>query len=103
MFKPVISTLSFIAMVFVCGFDVAAQSDFYRGKTIVLVHGRSSGGSGDFRARSVGPFLQKYIPGNPTIAHEYMDGAGGRKAANYIYNSARPDGLTIGSVGGAWS
>jgi tripartite-type tricarboxylate transporter receptor subunit TctC len=100
MFKPVISTLSFIVMVFFCGFDVAAQSDFYRGKTIVLVHGRSSGGSGDFRARSVGPFLQKYIPGNPTIVHEYMDGAGGRKAANYIYNSARPDGLTIGSVGG---
>ncbi len=100
MFKPVISTLSFIVMVFFCGFDVAAQSDFYRGKTIVLVHGRSSGGSGDFRARSVAPFLQKYIPGNPTIVQEYMDGAGGRKAANYIYNSARPDGLTIGSVGG---
>ena len=29
-----------------------------------------------------------------------MDGGGGRKAANHIYNSARPDGLTIGNVGG---
>ena len=38
----------------------------------------------------------------PAIPPSYgcMDGAGGRKAANYIYNSARPDGLTIGSVGG---
>src|ERR671925_1969852 len=77
-----------------------SQSDFYRGKTITLIHGRSAGGSGDFRARAVAPFLQKYIPGNPTIVHEYMDGGGGRKAANHIFNTARPDGLTIGSVGG---
>jgi tripartite-type tricarboxylate transporter receptor subunit TctC len=76
-----------------------AQSDFYRGKTITIIHGRSAGGSGEFRARAVAPFLQKYIPGNPTIVHEHMDGAGGRKAANHIYNTARPDGLTIGSVG----
>jgi hypothetical protein len=77
-----------------------SQSDFYRGKTITIIHGRSAGGSGDLRARAVAPFLQKYIPGNPTIVHEYMDGGGGRKAANHIFNSARPDGLTIGSVGG---
>ena len=77
-----------------------SQSDFYQGKTITIIHGRSAGGSGDFRARAVAPFLHKYIPGNPTIVHEYMDGGGGRKAANYIFNSARPDGLTIGSVGG---
>jgi tripartite-type tricarboxylate transporter receptor subunit TctC len=78
---------------------VYAQSDFYRGKTVTMIHGRSAGGSGEFRARAVAPFLQKYIPGNPTIVHEYMDGGGGRKAANHIFNSARPDGLTIGSVG----
>jgi tripartite-type tricarboxylate transporter receptor subunit TctC len=77
-----------------------AQAPFYQGKTITLIHGRSAGGSGDFRARSVAPFLQKYIPGNPTIVQEYMDGAGGRRAANHIFNTARPDGLTIGSVGG---
>jgi len=78
---------------------VFAQTDFYRGKTITIIHGRSAGGSGDYRARAVAPFLQKYIPGNPTIVHEHMDGGGGRKAANHIFNTARPDGLTIGSVG----
>src|SRR5688572_5151824 len=76
-----------------------AQTPFYQGKTVTLVHGRSAGGSGEYRARAVAPFLQKYIPGNPTIVHEYMDGGGGRKAANHIFNTARPDGLTIGSVG----
>src|SRR5262245_2207578 len=75
-----------------------SQSEFYRGKTITIIHGRSAGGSGDYRARAVAPFLQKYIPGNPTIVHEHMDGGGGRKAANHIFNTARPDGLTIGSV-----
>jgi tripartite-type tricarboxylate transporter receptor subunit TctC len=76
-----------------------SQSDFYKGKTVTLVHGRSAGGSGEYRSRAVAPFLQKHIPGNPTIVHEYMDGGGGRKAANHIFNTARPDGLTIGSVG----
>ena len=76
-----------------------AQCDFYRGKTITIIHGRSAGGTGDFRVRAVAPFLQKYIPGNPIIVHEYMDGGGGRKAANHIFNTARPDGLTIGNVG----
>src|SRR5918996_5293530 len=77
-----------------------SQTPFYQGKTLTIVHGRAAGGSGDLRVRAVTPFLQKYIPGNPAIVHEYMDGGGGRKAANHIFNSARPDGLSIGNVGG---
>jgi hypothetical protein len=99
MMPRILCTALLAQLVFLPDF-LYSQSDFYRGKTITLIHGRSAGGSGDFRARAVAPFLHKYIPGNPTIVHEYMDGGGGRKAANYIFNSARPDGLTIGSVGG---
>ena len=79
---------------------VYSQSDFYRGKTITIIHGRAPGGSGDLRVRAVIPFLQKYIPGNPSFVHEYMDGGGGRKAANYVFSQARADGLSIGNVGG---
>lgn len=50
------------------------------------------------RARAITQFLSKYIPGNPTIVHEYMGGGGGLRAANHIYAGVRPDGLTIGSV-----
>jgi hypothetical protein len=46
------------------------------------------------------PYLKKYIPGSPTITMEFMDGASGRKGANYIY-TAKPDGLKIGSAVGA--
>ena len=52
------------------------QSDFYRGKTITIIHGRSAGGSGDYRARAAAPFLQKYIPGNPTTVHVLMHDRG---------------------------
>jgi tripartite-type tricarboxylate transporter receptor subunit TctC len=89
-----------IGGVFCMGFggDVFAQSPYYQGKTIKLVQGREPGGSGDIRSRAVAPYLTKYIPGNPKIVSEFMPGAGGRKAANFLFNTARPDGLTIGHV-----
>lgn len=78
--------------------DALAQTPFYQGKTITVIQGREPGGTGDMRSKAVTQFLQKYIPGNPTIIHEYMGGGGGLRAANHIFSSARPDGLTIGSV-----
>jgi tripartite-type tricarboxylate transporter receptor subunit TctC len=77
-----------------------AQADFYKGKTIRMIQGRNPGGSGDLRVRAMIPFLQKYIPGNPVIVQEYMPGGGGRKAGNFIFESAKPDGLFIGNSGG---
>jgi tripartite-type tricarboxylate transporter receptor subunit TctC len=75
-----------------------AQAPFYQGKTITIIQGRGPGGTGDMRARAIAHFLPKYLPGNPSIIFEYMPGGGGMKAANHLYNSARPDGLTIASV-----
>ena len=80
------------------GARVDAQAPYYQGKTIRLIQGRNPGGSGDTRVKIVSPYLKKYIPGNPTVISEYMPGGGGRKAANYLYSSARPDGLIIGHV-----
>jgi len=78
-----------------------AQSSFYEGKTITMVAGTEPGGTLDMRTKALTLFLKKYIPGEPTIITEYMPGAGGRKAANYIARVARPDGLTMASpVGG---
>jgi tripartite-type tricarboxylate transporter receptor subunit TctC len=75
-----------------------AQAPFYQGKVITVIQGREAGGTGDQRARAITNFLHKYIPGNPTIVHEYMGGGGGLRAANHIYTNARPDGLIIGCV-----
>ena len=71
------------------------QSPYYQGKTITFVQGREPGGVGDLRNKVIIEFLQKYIPGHPTIISEYMPGGGGRKLANHVYHSAKGDGLTI--------
>jgi tripartite-type tricarboxylate transporter receptor subunit TctC len=82
--------------------EVRAEADFYKGKTVKLVAATQAGGTSDRRIRAMLPFLEKYIPGNPTIVVEYMPGGGDRKAANYLYNTARPDGLTLGDLGGGF-
>jgi tripartite-type tricarboxylate transporter receptor subunit TctC len=78
-----------------------SQSNFYEGKTVTLLATTSPGGTGDLRVKAVMPFLKKHIPGNPTVVIQYMDGGGGRKGTNHLYNSVKPDGLTIGAASGA--
>ena len=73
------------------------QTPFYQGKTITIVAGTAPGGIGDNRVKAMNPFLRKYIPGNPAIVVQYMDGGGGRQVGNHMYGNARPDGLTIGA------
>jgi tripartite-type tricarboxylate transporter receptor subunit TctC len=86
--------LAFLLTIFLT--EAFSQAPFYQGKTITIVAGVAAGGSGDTRIKSLLPFLRRYIPGNPTLVMEYMPGGGGRKAANFLYGTARPDGLTIG-------
>lgn len=73
-----------------------AAEDFFKGKTIRFVVGLAPGGGYDLSARTVGRHIGKHIPGNPAIVVENMTGAGSLIAANYTFNSAKPDGLFVG-------
>ena len=75
-----------------------AQTPFYQGIIPTKISSKETSGTGDLRVKAMVPILRKHIPGNPTIAVEYMEGGGGRKAANYLYRNSRPDGLTIGAM-----
>jgi tripartite-type tricarboxylate transporter receptor subunit TctC len=75
-----------------------AQANFYQGKTIRLVIGSSTGGGYDLWARVLARHYGKYIPGNPTIIVQNMPGAASIVATNYLYNVAKPDGLTLGAL-----
>ena len=77
----------------------AQSAPYFQGKTIVLVQGREPGGTGALRVQAAIPFLKKYLPGEPTIVAQFMPGGGGRKATNYIFHNAKPDGLMLGNVG----
>ena len=79
-----------------------SQAPFYQGKTVTVINGNAPGGTADMRMRAAIPYLKKYIPGEPTVVAEFMDGGGGRKLANYMYRTARPDGLTIGFPPGSF-
>ena len=79
----------------------SAQVPFYQDKTITVVLGGPPAGSADLRTRAVISLLRKHIPGSPNIIVQYMAAGGGRQAANHVYRVARPDGLTIGSMGAA--
>ena len=77
--------------------ELPAQS-FYQGKTIRVVAGASAGSAYDLYARLVADFMGRHIPGNPNFIVQDMPGAGSVIGANYLYNVARADGLTIGAV-----
>lgn len=73
-----------------------AQSDpFYDDKTIRIVVGLSTGGGYDRVARAIAKYMPKHIPGNPEIIVQNMPGAGSVIAANFVYNVAKADGLTL--------
>jgi tripartite-type tricarboxylate transporter receptor subunit TctC len=75
-----------------------AQTPFYQDKNITVVGATDPGGTADLRIRTVISTLRKHIPGNPNIVVEYMPGGGGRKAANHVFRTARPDGFTLGAL-----
>jgi tripartite-type tricarboxylate transporter receptor subunit TctC len=79
----------------------AAEQPFYAGKTITIVIGAAPGGTGGLRHMTVMKFLHKYLPGNPTIVAQYMEGAGGLAAANHLANVVKRDGLTLGGISSA--
>ena len=79
-------------------YDLPAQTPYYQGKTIRLVAGTPAGSVYDSYARLMAQFLPRYIPGTPNIIVQNMPGVASMVAANYIYNIAKPDGLTIGAI-----
>jgi tripartite-type tricarboxylate transporter receptor subunit TctC len=72
-----------------------AVADFYKGKQITMTMGTSPGGSFQVYTQALAAYMPKYIPGNPTIVPAFMPGAGGVKAANYLYAAAAQDGSQV--------
>ena len=79
---------------------VYSQAPFYQGKTVKIIN-NDPGGTAGLRVKTVMTHLRKYIPGNPTLIIEFVEGGGGRRAANHVFQNAKPDGLTIGALSSA--
>jgi tripartite-type tricarboxylate transporter receptor subunit TctC len=76
-----------------------SAAEFYKGKQITLVVPAGSGGSYGLYAQIGKAALEHAIPGL-TVVPQYMPGAGGAKAANYIGTAAPRDGSLINNLYG---
>ncbi len=73
----------------------SAQDDFYAGKTIELIVPASAGGTYGMYAQLLADEMGAFIPGEPTIVANFMRGAGGMRASNYVGNVAATDGTVL--------
>src|SRR5688572_13985298 len=83
-------------------YQPALAQDFYKDKTLRFIVGQAAGGGYDTYTRTIARHIGKHIPGSPSAVVENMTGAGSLVAANYLYNNAKPDGLTIANWNSAF-
>jgi tripartite-type tricarboxylate transporter receptor subunit TctC len=98
--KTLLSHLRIFAVIaaLLCFFaPTSFAQDFYAGKSIRIVVGFPAGGGFDTYSRVLGRHIGKHISGNPSVVVDNVTGAGSLIAANTVYKSAKPDGLTIGN------
>jgi tripartite-type tricarboxylate transporter receptor subunit TctC len=88
------------ALFLICGTASSAYGqavDFYKGKQVRLIIGHPVGGDSDVGARFLAKYLQKHIPGHPTVIVQNMPQAATIAAANFVYGQAPRDGTVMGS------
>lgn len=81
---------------FASGHALSSTDRPFAGRRIQISVGFPPGGAIDIAARILARHLPKHIPGNPSVIVRNMPGASGRISMTYLYNRAKPDGLTFG-------
>jgi hypothetical protein len=89
-----------VAFILVLAEVVPAQAGagFYKGRTVELDISTSVGGGYDAYARLLARHIGRFIPGSPIIVAKNMEGAGGLRLANFLYNAAPKDGTTFATL-----
>jgi tripartite-type tricarboxylate transporter receptor subunit TctC len=89
------SILAFGALVFAAGLTAApacAQKADFTGKRILVTVPFAPGGGSDIYIRALQPYLEKHLPGNPTIIVLNVPGARSIPGAEQFQHRARADG-----------
>lgn len=73
----------------------AAQSVTFSGKRIDVIVPFAPGGGSDVYMRALQPFLEKHLPGKPTIIVRNVPGARSIPGANQFQQRAKPDGAHV--------
>jgi hypothetical protein len=73
----------------------AAEEVSFAGKRIEIIVPFSPGGGTDIYVRALSPYLEKHLPGNPTVLVRNIPGARGIPGANQFQSRAQPDGTSV--------
>ena len=92
--RRILSIVVSFATIFLMVSSARAQARFYEGKAITILIGTTGGGS-IVAARIIAQHIGKYIPGNPAVLVQPMLGGAHIVTSNNVFNTARPDGLTL--------
>jgi tripartite-type tricarboxylate transporter receptor subunit TctC len=90
------SGVALIALATTSGSHAQTPAEFYKGKTVDVYIGTSVGGGYDAYARILSRHIGRYIPGSPNVVPKNMEGGGGMRLANFLYNAAPKDGTAFG-------
>ena len=99
-FRRLILAAACAATVFAPSLVRAADpAEIYKGKNVIFIIGGSGVSGGyDTYSRLIAANIGRHLPGEPTVVPQNMPGAGGIRAANYLYAVAPKDGLNIGMI-----
>jgi tripartite-type tricarboxylate transporter receptor subunit TctC len=94
---------AFVALLFgvpLLAGSLAAETpeEFFRGKSVRLLISSSPGGGYDTYGRMLAKHLVRHIPGQPTLVPQNMQGASGKRLANFMFNVAPKDGTAIAGI-----
>src|SRR5919198_6297974 len=96
--RALLALLGFLAL----SGQPALAADFYQGKTLTVIVGYAPGGGVDATARAITRHLARFIPGQPNIVVQNMEGAAGIISVNHLDRRVAPDGLTLAVPGRSW-
>lgn len=85
-----------IAAVTVTGFSIGVAQAQYPNKPIEIIVGYSAGGGTDVMARTLAPYLEKYLGHGARVVVKNKPGAGGQIGFTETA-LAKPDGYTLGT------
>ncbi|WP_417528829.1 tripartite tricarboxylate transporter substrate binding protein [Marinomonas shanghaiensis] len=88
--------LKTLSMTMLCGASISAMAD-YPERSIKMIVAYGAGGGTDIAARTLAPYIEKYMGENVSIVIENKPGAGGEIGFTELAK-ASPDGYTIGFV-----
>jgi tripartite-type tricarboxylate transporter receptor subunit TctC len=80
---------------FFLGAQSSLASDVFPAKSVEMIVANTAGGGYDQYARLVARHFGQNLPGRPSVIVRNMPGAGGVRAANYLFNIPARDGSVI--------